>query len=139
MVDLALGFEHDVGGVLEWREEGCGGFEETIGSNDPDIVSSTRVGIVLEHGGTVEEDADIVRPLVVVDAGTLVRYQSYSQWPEGTYVDEFVASIVHVVHFVDQPDTGSPVPDLVSPVEISLVAGESSKSSRDLEEATIGD
>lgn len=53
-------------------------------------------------------------------------------------VDELVRTVVNVVNIVNQADSGSPVPDLVGPVQISVVAGVSSEAGRDLKEATVG-
>jgi hypothetical protein len=65
IIQLAGGLEHDVGGIRERGEEGRGRFQKPGGALRPDIAG---IGEVLENGGAVQEDADVVGPLVVVDA-----------------------------------------------------------------------
>lgn len=54
-------------------------------------------------------------------------------------VDELIRTVKDIVDVVNQTDTSSPVPDLIGPVQVSVVASVSSESRRDLEEATVGD
>jgi hypothetical protein len=53
-------------------------------------------------------------------------------------VDELIRTVKDIVDVVNQTDTSSPVPDLIGPVQVSVVASVSSESRRDLEEATVG-
>jgi hypothetical protein len=77
----------------------------------------------LQDRGSVKEYSDVVGPLVVVDLGA---------------VEKFVRSVKNIVDVIDQADASSPVPDLVGPVQVGIVASVASESSRDLEEATVG-
>ena len=112
---FAFRLEHDVR-----IEERVGGGEQASCAVSPFRV----LGIILQDGGAVEEDAHIVAPLVVVDVGAALGV---------------VRAIVHIVVLIHQPDGLDPVKGLLGPTDIVCVTGEASKAGGELEEETVGD
>lgn len=80
--------------------------------------------IIVHVGGAEQEDAVIVRELRFVYVGA---------------VSTNMSTIVDVVVCVHKPDTSDPVPSLLGPVGVGLVAGIAGQSCAEVEEATVRD
>lgn len=74
-------------------------------------------------GSTQHVNTSVVRPLNVVDRSA---------------VECIVRAIVEMIRVVHQPNLAYPVPDLLSPLSVRLVARISSKTCGNVEEAAVG-
>lgn len=135
VVGLARDLEGDIG-----REEDVEGGVDELGKSGLPGLGSIGLGrvlvseysyeitgltyVVVHVGSTLKKDAGVVRELGLVDIGA-VRLD--------------VSAVVNVVVFVvDIPHAVHPIPGLLSPIGIGRVVGIASKSSAQIEEATVG-
>lgn len=97
--------KHDIGGVLERREESAGVIKEALCVLLP---RRFPVGNVVHDGRTVHEHADIVAPFSMVELRA---------------VRQIVRTVEDLVLVADQADSFGPVKDLDRPVGVGLVSG----------------
>ena len=116
---LAGSLIQDVGRVLVGAEEPFGPLEKVGGTLLPALLAS----IVGQDSGAVEVYTTGVGVRVLGDFGAVVG-------SVGAIVDMPVV-------VVDEADIPGPVPDLLGPLEMGLVAGGASEAGRDLEEPSI--
>lgn len=98
MFELTRVFEDHIRGILIWSDKSVDAVEKAKRAVHPDL---RAVGVVLKDGCSIEEDPNIVRPLVVVD---------------GRAVEKLVCPVVNIILVVNKTDSFRPIPNGVCPV-----------------------
>ena len=116
---FAGSFVQNIGGVGKGGEEPAGAIEEVVGPLGPNGLG----GVVCEDSGTVEVDtASVSEGSLVDDTAVLVG--------AGAVVDVIALG-------VDESYSSGPIPDLLRPVEVGVIACGAGHASGDLEEASV--
>jgi hypothetical protein len=81
--------------------------------------------VVVHKGGTLKENSGVVRELGLVDIGTV--------FPNMSTVVNLISLWVEEAHALD------PIPRLLGPIGVCLVAGITGKSGTQIEKTTVSD